>query len=89
MSWWERFGAAGHQTELEVAAMDEPMPPGSMSMIVGVYVGLVMGTMAPELAARVRSELEAEMGAGMQLPAEALEEHMRQMVASITGQVLR
>jgi hypothetical protein len=84
-NWWARFGAAGVQTEAEAAAADDPMAPGSMPMIVGVYVGLVMGTMHPRFAGRIRRELEAEMAAAIGVPPEALEEDMRQLVASLTG----
>lgn len=84
MSWWQRFGRAGVATEADAAAMPDAMPPGSMPMIVGVYVGLVLGTMDPPRARRIRGELEAEMGSVMGLPAEQLEAEMRQLVASLT-----
>ena len=84
-SWWQRFGAAGAATEAEAAAADEPMVPGSMPMIVGVYVGLVIGTMDRQRGIRIRSELEAEMAAAMGLPPEVLESTMRGLVAKLAA----
>lgn len=84
-SWWQRFGAWGAAIELD---MGQPtaMPPGSASMIVGVYVGLCLGTLDPDYGRQIRQEIEAEMGAAMGLPAEALEETIRTLIASKAGQ---
>lgn len=84
MSWWQRLGAWGVGIEAEMGRATD-MPPGSAPMIVGVYVGLCLGTMDPDFGGRVRRELEAEMGAGMGLPGEALEAQIRDLIAARRG----
>ena len=81
MSWWARFGAWGVAVEQDMGRATD-MPPGAASMIVGVYVGLVMGTLVDEYGAMIRRELEVEMAAAMGLPPEALESQMRELLAS-------
>lgn len=81
MTWWRRFGAWGAAIELDMGRATG-MPPGSASMIVGVYVGLCLGTLDPDYGRRIRQEIEAEMGAAMDLPAEMLESQIRALIAS-------
>lgn len=83
-TWWQRFGAYGAAIEIDMGQATA-MPAGSASMIVGVYVGLILGTMSAEYGAQIRRELEAEMATAMGLPPEVLEEQMRQLIASKAG----
>lgn len=85
MSWWQLLGAWGVQVEVEAAELDPPVPSGAQSMVVGVYVGLVLGTMHPEYAGEIRRELEAEMGGAMDVPAEQIESAMRELIAAKVG----
>lgn len=80
-SWWIHLGGWGATIEQQSAEMAEPMAPGAMSMIVGVYAGLVIGTLGGEHAGVMRRQIEAELAAGMGVAPESLEAQMRQTLA--------
>lgn len=68
-------------------AMDEHSgwPPGQMAMLVGLYAGLVLGTMAADTGAAVRREIEVEMSRHLGIAPEALEADFRQQLAALQG----
>ena len=58
----------------------EQAPDVPISMLVGVYVGLLIGQHRSKEARELRAEIESDMGDALGIPPEALEAHFRQLV---------
>lgn len=58
----------------------ELAPDTPVSMLVGVYVGLLIALQRPEDGRELRAEIESDMGDALGIPPEALEQHFKGLV---------
>ena len=69
--------------ELDGQIVDQS-PSAHVTLSVGLYVGLLIGTLSPPDAIALRAQLERELGAILDVPPELLEGQFRGLVDRLT-----